>query len=51
MLDRLEDIGSHYYAASLAGQNLQKIWELKGSYWDAIEEIFRESYQSEVVGE
>ena len=34
VLDRLEDIGTFYYAASITGKNLRVMWELKGNYWD-----------------
>ena len=40
MIDRLEDIGSCYYSASVAAKKLRSIWESRGSYWDDTEKIF-----------
>lgn len=51
MLDRLEDIGSYYYAASMAGMNLRMIWKRKGSYWDASSRVFEERSAQEDTGE
>ena len=51
MLDRLEDIGSYYYAASIAGRNLRKIWKQKGSYWDASSQVFEERSAQEDTGD
>jgi hypothetical protein len=40
VLDRLEEIGTYYYAASITGKNLRVMWELKGNYWDSTPKIY-----------
>jgi hypothetical protein len=40
VLDRLEDIGTYYYAASITGKNLRITWESKGNYWDSANKIY-----------
>jgi len=39
VIDRLEEIGTYYYAASITAKNLKLIWQLRGSYWEATEKI------------
>jgi hypothetical protein len=40
VLDRLEDIGEFYYAASITGKILRVMWELKGNYWDSTNMVY-----------
>ena len=47
MIDRLEEIGSYYYAASITAKNLKLLWESQGSYWDATEKIFLDREKTE----
>ena len=49
VLDKLEDIGSYFPAASVSARNLRKLWALKGSYWDATEIVFTELCRIEGV--
>lgn len=47
MIDRLEDIGSYYYAASITAQGLKKIWAARGNYWDASAQIYKDRCEME----
>ena len=40
VLDRLEDIGTFFYAASLTAKVLRIMWGIKGNYWDSTSKIY-----------
>lgn len=50
VLDRLEDIGTFFYAASLTAKMLRIMWRIKGNYWDSTSKIHfaREEREDEV---
>jgi hypothetical protein len=47
VIDRLEDIGSYYYAASITAQTLKQIWAARGDFWDVSAQIFKDRCQME----
>jgi len=50
VLDRLDEIGSKFYTASITERNLERIWALKGNCWDASREVFQERSRAERGG-
>lgn len=46
-MERLEEIGSYYYSASIVAKNLRSIWEARGNYWDTIENIVLDGVKME----
>jgi len=51
VIDRLEEIGSYFYAASRAARHLRSIWDMKGGYWNSADKIFNDRAKAEEVGD
>jgi hypothetical protein len=51
VIDRLEEIGSYFHAASMTARFLRLIWDMKGSYWDSVDKIFNYRAKAESEGD